>query len=68
MNYKKVYEFMVQEEVETGKDVYCLDKQEKEVLHVNVLGMEFALKLIHDAKDNDRYEFWKEIKEDAEEL
>lgn len=63
MIYEKVYEFMVQEEVEKGKDVYCLDKQEKEVLHVNVLGLEFALKLICDAKDNNRFEFWSEEKD-----
>lgn len=65
MIYEKVYDFMVQEEVEKGEDVYCLDKQEKEVLHVNVLGFEYTLKLIRDAKDNNRYEFWTEGKKDA---
>ena len=66
MNYKTVYHFNVLDEVEKGEEVYCLDKQEKDVLHVNQLNFEYALRLIRDAKEDDnRYEFWKEIKEDA---
>ena len=65
MTYKSVYSFNVIDEVEEGTIVYCLDRQEKEVLTINDLHFGFALGVIQDAKNNDRYEFWKEIKEDA---
>ena len=68
MQYKTIYYFMVEDEIKKGEDVYCLDKQEKDVLHVNQLNYEYAIKLINDAKDNDRYEFWKETQKDAEEF
>lgn len=63
MEYKKVYEFMVSDEIEKGETVYCLDRLEKEVYAVNGLVFGYALRLLRDAKDNDRYEFWKEVKE-----
>lgn len=66
MNYKTVYCFSVIDEVERGKEVYCLDKREKEISKMNDLNLEYALRLINDAKeDDDRYEFWREEKEDA---
>lgn len=66
MIYKTVYCFSVMDEVDKGVEVYCLDKREKEVLKINDLNFEYALSVIRDAKDDDeRYEFWKEINEDA---
>ena len=64
MNYKKVYDFNVLDEVEKGAEVYCLDRREKEVHKMNDLTFEYALSLIRDAKEDDnRYEFWKEEKD-----
>lgn len=66
MKFRTVYCFSVIDEVERGEEVYCLDKREKEVSKMNDLNLEYALRLINDAKeDNDRYEFWREEKEDA---
>lgn len=62
MIYKTVYHFMVEYEIEKGEAVYCLDREDKMVLSVNDLSYENALGLIRDAKENDRYEFWVEIK------
>lgn len=63
MIYKNVYSFMVDDEVAKGEMIYCLDREEKEVFTVNSCTYEEALSLLRDAKDNERYEFWKEIKE-----
>lgn len=63
MKYKTIYHFMVMDEVEKGETVYCLDRLEKEVLIVNDLTFDYALRLLRDAKDNDRYEFWVEVTE-----
>lgn len=65
MKYQKVYDFTIQDEIAKGEKVWCLDKKDKAVFCVNSATFEFALKLIGDAKDDDRYEFWKEINEDA---
>ena len=64
MRYKTIYHFMVTDEIEKGEIVYLLDREDKLVVPVNDLTFEFALGLLRDAKDNDRYEFWKEIQED----
>lgn len=64
MKYKVVYEFMVEDEIAKGVMVYCLDREEKDIFTVNSCIYEEALRLLRDAKDNDRYEFWKEIKND----
>ena len=66
MIYKTVYCFSVMDEVENGETVYCLDKKDRVVFTLNDLSFENALGLIRDAKeDDDRFEFWKEIKEDG---
>ncbi len=62
MKYKTVYYFCVQDEVEKGAKVYCLDKEDKLVLDVNDMSYENALGLIREAEGNERYEFWVEIK------
>ena len=63
MKYKTIYHFMVSDEIEAGNKVYCLDREDKCVFEVNDLPFENALGLIRDAKDNDRYEFWREVEE-----
>lgn len=68
MKYKMIYYFCVQDEVEKGEKVYCLDREDKLVLEINDMSYEDALGLICDAKDNDTYEFWKETQKDAEEF
>lgn len=62
MNYKTIYHFMVEDEVAKGKTVYCLDREDKLVFSVNDLSYENALGLLRDAKEDDRYEFWVEVK------
>lgn len=64
MKYKTIYSFMVTDEIEKGEKVYVLDREDKLVVPVNDLTFEFALGLLRDAKDNDRYDFWKDIQED----
>ena len=64
MKFKTVYQFSVIDEIEEGETVYCLDKKDRCVFTVNDLSCENALGLLRDAKDDDeRFEFWKEIKE-----
>lgn len=64
MIYKTVYHFMVDEEIKNFKTVYCLDKAVKEVFIINDMHYASALELLRQAKiDEDRFMFWKEIKE-----
>ena len=64
MKFKTVYHFSVMDEIEEGKTVYCLDRKNRLVLTINYMPLEDVLRVIRDAKDDDeRFEFWKEIKE-----
>lgn len=64
MIYKTIYHFMVDEEIKKFKTVYCLDKATKETFIVNDMPYASALELLNQAKkDEDRFMFWKEIKE-----
>ena len=66
MKYRSMYHFEVIDEVKEGNMVYCLDRKNRIVLTINYLPLEDALLVIRDAKDDDeRFEFWKETKENA---
>ena len=64
MIYKTIYHFMVDDEIKNLKMVYCLDKAVKEVFIINDMPYMSALGLLNQSKkDEDRFMFWKEIKE-----
>ena len=66
MKYIKIYHWNVLDWIEEGERVYFLDKKEKETGCINELFVDYALRLLKAAKtDFDRFEFWKEEKENA---
>lgn len=64
--YKKIYIFEVLDKITEGKEIYCCDKQNNNVICVNNLLISGFVLLLEDAKkDNTRFEFWT-VKEGAE--
>lgn len=66
MKYITVYHFSVMDEVKQGNTVFLLDKRAKRVEIFNDIAFETALNILAEARVNDdRFVFWKEIKENA---
>ena len=61
MKYTTIYSWNMLEEIKKGATVYALDKKEKEVICINEVLVDYALRLLAEAeKDCDRFVFWKE--------
>ena len=67
MKYKSVSAYWTIDEAKKGNVVYVLDKKTKQVLNLNELMLDTAISVINAAdKDPNRFEFWTEEKENAE--
>ena len=63
--YKSIYRWKVFENINDGKQVFMLDRQNQSVALINDMDVQSAVKIV-DGKDNEnRYDFW--ICEEAEE-
>lgn len=58
-NIGKLYPFEVFSSVQNGKEVYFLDRKEKEVVHVNSMEVGSLCEVLK-CDDENRYEFWSE--------
>lgn len=68
MEYKKVYEFEIFDEIKEGNTVYCLDKAAKEVFVVNEITVDDCVSIIKAEKtEPDRFYIWKEVEKTEEE-
>jgi hypothetical protein len=66
MKYITVYKWNLLDEIKQGATVYVLDKKEKEVICINEVLVDYAIRLFAEwEKDADRFEFWKEENENA---
>lgn len=66
MKYTTVYNFCALDEIKRGAVVYVLDKREKEVIFLNSMSVDYALRTIAEAEnDSNRFVFWKEARENA---
>lgn len=66
MKYTTIYAWSVFDEMKKGAVVYALDKMEKEVIYLNDVSCDFAMRTIVAAeKDIDRVVFWKEETDNA---
>ena len=66
MKYITVYHFSAMDEVKEGNTVFLLDKRAKRVERFNDVAFEDALNILTEARVSDeRFVFWKEIKENA---
>ncbi len=64
MRFKEVYHFLVWDEITNGNTVYGLDKAEKKVFVCNDVSVESFVRILEETGgNNNRYEFWMEIKE-----
>ena len=68
MNYRKIYQFEIEEAIADNKRVNCIDRRMETVLLVNAMTVQQYLSITnHDNCDN-RYEFYVvEETEDTEE-
>lgn len=60
ITYTKVYPCWVIDEIESGSEVFVLDKSTRSIATVNDMTVRTALAIIEDAGkcENGRYEFW----------
>ena len=68
MTYKTIFYFEAYGKVKEGKNVYCLDRQDKTVEHLNEMWVgDFVsiLKRAEEHKNENRYEFWVEEAKEA---
>lgn len=66
MKYITVYKWNLLDEIKKGATVYVLDKKGKEVICINEVLVDYAIRLFAEwEKDADRFEFWKEENENA---
>ena len=63
--YRTIYSFKVFEEINNGKQVFVLDRQNNSVTCVNDLNVNSALKVVNADDNENRYAFW--ICEESEE-
>lgn len=67
MKYRSVSSYWVFDEIKSGKDIYVLDRRVNEVYLVNAMPVDQLVAIMHSAeKENSRYEFWYEQKEEKE--
>lgn len=59
MKYKELYSWRVIETIQDGKQVYCTDREKKEVFLLNTASAGRVLRIINN-DENKRYEFWVE--------
>ena len=59
MKYEGIYSFNAIDAVKEGKEVYMLDRKEKEVFYVNGMEVSILCEILETA-DKSRYEFWVE--------
>jgi hypothetical protein len=67
MEYKKVYEFEIFDEIKKGNTVYCLDRAAREVFVVNEMTVDDLVGVIKaENTEPKRFECWEEVEETEE--
>lgn len=67
VTYKKVYNWKVFDEIEDGKRVYMLDRQNQSVALLNDMDAQSAVKVVNSTDDENRYDFWTCVESEEEE-
>ena len=63
--YKEVYKWRLVEELERGKQIYCLDRKRKQCYLVNDMFVKGLIMILEQAStDPDRFYFWEEAEEE----
>lgn len=56
--YKDIYGFQAMDEIRKGKDVYVIDKEDREVYCMNTMRVTDFINIVNSDNDNDRFSFY----------
>lgn len=56
--YKDIYGFQAMDEIRKGKDVYVIDKEDREVYCMNTMCVADFINIVNSDNDNDRFSFY----------
>lgn len=56
--YKDIYGFQTMDEIRKGKDVYVIDKKDREVYCMNTMRVADFINIVNSDNDNDRFSFY----------
>lgn len=56
--YKDIYGFQAMDEIRKGKDVYVIDKEDREVYCMNTMRVADFINIVNSDNDNDRFSFY----------
>ena len=63
--YKDIYGFQAMGEIRTGKDVYVIDRERREIYCMNTMCVADFVKVVNSDNSNDRFSFY--VVEETEE-
>jgi hypothetical protein len=56
--YKDIYGFQAMDEIRKEKDVYVIDKEDREVYCMNTMRVADFINIVNSDNDNDRFSFY----------